>query len=65
MTQATKLLVNQVNDNLKFLRKVKPMNEKDIKDFIHVTIGIRLDVSQWPWNQELVNQLVDDVYNNL
>jgi hypothetical protein len=33
-TPAEQLLIEQVNDNLKFLLKVKPMNEKNIKDFI-------------------------------
>ena len=63
MTQAEKLLTNEVNDNLKFLLKVKPMSEKDIKDFILHCISMRIDVNKhFP---ETINNIVKKVYNNL
>ena len=63
MTRAEKLLTNEVNDNLKFLLKVKPMNEKDIKDFILHCISMRIDVNKhFP---ETINNIVKKVYNNL
>jgi hypothetical protein len=65
MTQAEKLLTKEVNDNLKFLLKVKPMSEKDIKDFIILCLGMRVNINEWPWNKELVNKIVNIVYNNL
>ena len=63
MTQAEKLLTNEVNDNLKFLLKVKPMSEKDIKDFILSCISMRIDVNKH--FSENINNLVNIVYNNL
>ena len=63
MTKVEKLLTNEVNDNLKFLLKVKPMSEKDIKDFILSCISMRIDVNKhFPEN---INNLVNIVYNNL
>jgi hypothetical protein len=65
MTHSTKLLVNEVNSNLKFLRKVNPMDETAIKNFIRLTINMRVDTSNWPWNPEKVAKLVNEVYSNL
>ena len=63
ITKAEKLLIKEVNDNLKFLLKVKPMNEKDIKDFILHCISMRIDVNKhFP---ETINNIVKKVYNNL
>ncbi len=63
MSQAEKLLTNEVNENLKFLLKVKPMSEKDIKDFILHCISMRIDVNKhFP---ETINNIVKKVYNNL
>ena len=63
MTHAEQLLTEQVNDNLKFLLKVKPMNEKDIKDFILLCISMRIDVSKHM--KENIQKIVNNVYNNL
>lgn len=63
MTQAELLLTEEVNDNLKFLLKVKPMNQKDIKDFILHCISMRIDVSKHM--KENIQLIVNNVYNNL
>jgi len=61
---AEKLLADEVNNNLKFLRKVKPnMSEKDIKDFIFLCISLRIDVSKH--FQENIQKMVNNVYENL
>jgi hypothetical protein len=61
---AEKLLADEVNNNLKFLRKVKPnMSETDIKDFILQCISLRTDVSKsFPEN---IKKMVNNVYENL
>ena len=61
---AEKLLADEVNYNLKFLRKVKPnMSEKDIKDFIFLCISLRTDVSKG--FTENIQKMVVNVYENL